>query len=1040
MKPPLLRLALLSLVAILPGGAGPAVAQGAVGAIRGTVLDRDFEAPLPGVRVSIPGRLLTTTTTDDGNFVFEAVPAGSYSLSFAREGYQRETRTSVVVTPGRLTDVGVVTMALEIYELEELVVTAPELLGGSEIAALDIRAAAVTMQDTISAELIGRSGASDVADAVKQVVGASIVDGKYATVRGLSDRYTGTTLNGIRVPSADPRRRAVQIDLFPTGTIESVTVSKTFTPDLQGEFTGGGVDIRTKSVPDGFTLSVSASVEHHAEATFNDRFLTYRGGGVDLLGVDSSRDLPPLAAGPIPPQPLALDPAGVPSHRPLFEQALARAEFYDAMVRSFSPVMGTSTDEPGLGQSLKLVAGNRFDLAGEGVLGVIGALTWSHKFDFYDDGFNNRFGFDSTGFVPRAIREDSEGTDEVLVGALGTLVYRPVPDHELALRLVANQSATDDARFQLDTNASPRVQNQSLEYTERNVTSLQLAGDHRYPGDEADDPDGLRVGWTVAYNTTSQDQPDVRFFQNRASFDENTGMGVGGFPPNTTDAGRTRRIFREIDESNTQGKLDLELPFVQWTGTEGQVKLGAFVERTDRDFMQRSFTYTFPFQAGNFFFNPAVIANNGIGDGYSTDDPQLKWTDIFNDPERIGLAPNRCEPTMSPQPFGATCASPNQLLWVLIPPGVDVDYVGDSSIDAGYAMIELPLVERLELIAGARVERTDISIEPISRRMDGEVEIIVFEPTAPGQEPVHQVRRVPEEQATADILQTEVLPSVGLVWDVVENMKLRGSWSRTLARPTFRELAAVATEEFIADDELTGTPDLELTRITNWDARWEWFRRPGEVLAASVFYKELENPIQYISFTVFGSRTFVQPVNFERGELSGLELEARTELDWLAAWLGNVTLGANYTVLDSEVDVPPDERESLDAFGLGQETQQLQGQPANLINLNLSYDNDESGTSAAVFFNRVGETLLTGAAVGEEGAANVFERPIPTLDLVAQQQILRGREQEYAVSFKATNLLEPDRLRVYRTPGGLQEIRSSRETSIKLSLSASVKW
>ena len=90
-----------------------------------------------------------------------------------------------------------------------------------------------------------------------------------------------------RSPSADPRRRAVQVDLFPTGTVESVTVTKTFTPDLLGDFTGGGVDIRTKSIPDGLILSVSTSREHDSRATGSTDFLTYRGGGVDFMLTDT---------------------------------------------------------------------------------------------------------------------------------------------------------------------------------------------------------------------------------------------------------------------------------------------------------------------------------------------------------------------------------------------------------------------------------------------------------------------------------------------------------------------------------------------------------------------------------------------------------------------------------------------------------------------------------------------------------------------------------------------------------------------------------
>ena len=164
-----------------------------------------------------------------------------------------------------------------------------------------------------------------------------------------------------------------------------------------------------------------------------------------------------------------------------------------------------------------------------------------------------------------------------------------------------------------------------------------------------------------------------------------------------------------------------------------------------------------------------------------------------------------------------------------------------------------------------------------------------------------------------------LLPSVGVIWEIQAGMNLRGTWSKTIARPTFRELAPVATEEFIFGDEFVGNPDLILSSIENWDLRWEWFRRAGDVLAVSVFYKSLSDPIEYISFSA-ANRSFVQPVNYERGSLRGIEIEARTTLDVLHESLRGFAAGANVTWLDSEVDVPANDQLSLAQFGLDEPT------------------------------------------------------------------------------------------------------------------------
>ena len=176
----------------------------------------------------------------------------------------------------------------------------------------------------------------------------------------------------------------------------------------------------------------------------------------------------------------------------------------------------------------------------------------------------------------------------------------------------------------------------------------------------------------------------------------------------------------------------------------------------------------------------------------------------------------------------------------------------------------------------------------------------------------------------------QLLPSISVVYQAAPNMNLRATWSRTIARPTFRELAPVATEEFIHGDEFVGNPEIVLSEITNYDLRWEWFRRPGEVFAASLFYKDLQNPIELISFST-NNRSFIQPVNFEAGRCS----EPSSRLVWTWATTSGRCRGwlsAHYTLLDSEVEVPLREQISLQPYGLDEETRRLQGQPDNLAN------------------------------------------------------------------------------------------------------------
>ena len=1002
-------------------GTSISLAQG-VGAIRGTVYDPDFDVPMAEVRVTILELGISVRTADAGNYVFEEVPPGSYTLIFNLDGFQRLTRRNVVVSAGRLADVPV-EMNREVFEIEEFRVTGTDLFAGSELAQLELRQDSSLVQDAISSELISKAGASDVGGALKLVVGASVRDGKYATVRGLSDRYTGTTLNGLRIPSADPRRRAVQIDLFPTGTVDAITVTKTFRPDLQGDFTGGGVDIKTKSIPDGFTLNVGASYGWDSIATGEEDFVTYRGGGTTFLGTDSSRDLPDAAQ------------VVLPSYTPLASPGdadVAIARQYDDLTNAFTPSLGTARGDGEANQSFSIVVGDRYELPGGPTVGLIGAVTHSRGNSLYLDAPNNvvgTFGPDGQANL-NVVREDSNGTDSVLLGALGTLVVQFNDRHQIDLRAVANQSADDNARIQTITSGFsigfPRVAvNQSILYTERNVRSNQLAGSHRLPNvlrlGRAEDP-GLRIDWSYASSETEQDQPDARFifyrFQTEALVgDFNIGTGA-------TESDLTRRLFSNISEDNDQFRIDLTLPFDK----EGEFKFGYFNEDSDRDYRQDGYFYSFPVIVGSFA-NPEAQRAGEVLQFQGEFEGQL-WTDVFLDQDRVGLWEGQiCEGFQTPfSPFPG-CLSANQLTWRIEYFGRDVQYDGTAGFEGIYGMAEIPVSERLSIVAGARLESTDIEI--VTRGDGGTIELGVRgDDDRFGIDP-----GADESEGNAAIDQSQLLPAINATYKIRDDMNLRGAFTQTIARPTFRELSAVATTEFLFGDEFIGNPELTLSEIENYDLRWEWFRGEGDVLAVSAFYKELRNPIEYISFQA-SNRDFVQPINFETGTVEGLEFEARTALDFISDRFEGLAFAVNYAVLETAVDVPVDEQERLAAFGLDEEERRLQGQPEFLFNANVTYDNDDLGISMGLFYNRTGDVLLSGAAVGDDGKPNVFDREIDNLDFSFQKRWDSG----VSLRLRARNLTQPDRETLFRLPTGEEVTRTKRETPLRLSVSAAYKF
>ena len=230
-------------------------AEGNLGGIRGAVIDSEGSGGISNARVSIMETGASVQSDSSGRFVFDALPPGVYSVSVARDGYERRTASSVAVVSGSFADLSL-RLDSQVYEMDELVVSG-ELFSEGESQLLIQRQEAASSIESLGSEFFSKAGTTSAAGALKKVAGTTVVDDKYVVVRGLADRYNNTLLNGGRIPSADPDRRAVNVDLFPTKLLDSITASKTFTPDMPGDFTGGSIDIQTRKMPEEFTFSVS---------------------------------------------------------------------------------------------------------------------------------------------------------------------------------------------------------------------------------------------------------------------------------------------------------------------------------------------------------------------------------------------------------------------------------------------------------------------------------------------------------------------------------------------------------------------------------------------------------------------------------------------------------------------------------------------------------------------------------------------------------------------------------------------------------------
>jgi len=212
-------------------------------------------------------------------------------------------------------------------------------------------------------------------------------------------------------------------------------------------------------------------------------------------------------------------------------------------------------------------------------------------------------------------------------------------------------------------------------------------------------------------------------------------------------------------------------------------------------------------------------------------------------------------------------------------------------------------------------------------------------------------------------------------------------------------LAPYASFDFVGDYIFIGNPKLKRTLINNFDVRWEWFSRPGEIVAVSGFYKDFSNPIERI-INPIAANPEIQYRNVDAGVVFGAEFELRKRLDQIHPVLNNFQLGANLTLVHSAVDVAKDELELIRSLDPDAANQRLfMGQSPYVLNLDFAYLNSNTGTSLSLHYNLFGKRL-TEVSIG--GTPDVFEQPRGIFNLNFSQKLWAG----FSFKFSAKNLLD----------------------------------
>ncbi|QGY43746.1 TonB-dependent receptor plug domain-containing protein [Maribellus comscasis] len=435
-----------------------------------------------------------------------------------------------------------------------------------------------------------------------------------------------------------------------------------------------------------------------------------------------------------------------------------------------------------------------------------------------------------------------------------------------------------------------------------------------------------------------------------------------------TEVGFPERIWRELEEVNYAGVIHVTKDF-KFNDEDAKLKFGGAYTYKERDFIIRK-----------YMINVRDLSLTGDPDELFKQDNLWPYNGDYSRGVTYdaSFVPN----------------NPNQ-------------YNSNVNNVAGYASVELNPIKRLKAIVGLRVES-------YTQHYTGQNQLgtIVLD----------------NEEVLNDL---DFFPALNFIYSLSENQNLRFSYSKTIARPSFKELSyaeiydPVSGRTFVGGlfrdaDDIAGVEywdgNLTSTDIHNFDFRWELFYGMGQTVSAGVFYKKFRNPIEMVQyFTLVGS---FQPRNVGDGEVVGAEIELRQSLQPLSEKLKNFNFNFNYTYTHSQIELSSTEYQSrLDNARTGQSVgkyRDMAGQAPYIINAGFAYDGGEqgfwNGLEAGVYYNVQGQTLQY---VGIVDRPDIYTVPFHSLNLNASKSF--GEKDHFQVGFKIDNILNDKKESVFKS-------------------------
>jgi TonB-dependent receptor len=1001
----------------------------ATGVIEGTIYDAKNKEALPGAAVIINGKAYTTNGS--GHYLGHLSP-GTYDLEVRYIGYLTKKMHGIVVKESIATPLHIGLQSSS-TALREVKVEARRKIG-NEIAMLNERRNAAVVSDGISAQNIEKTASLNTTQALQRVTGVTITDDKYVAIRGLGDRSVIAELNGARLSSANPDRSAVPLDLVPAALLDNITVYKTLSPDRPADASAGIIELKTKSIPESLIMEFTAQVGYNSNVGLGGKYNSFYNSDPGFFGQkvkehNLSKDFINLGN---------QYPGGLIQIQDMFIQsrkspaAAAEAIRVSNIMQGFDPVLTTSYQKADPNQVYTVSFGNTYRFKHDHALGVVvNANYYQRTEDIYNAQRNQYSLFQGvvTGspaifaplHVPNFITPDyprlgkylsyteNIGKKMLNYGGLVGITYRFNARNEIQAQFLGTRGAEAEA-----SNLTGAWQNTGLVFPVYNVINqlrqsyrtfdtYNIQGEHQL-FNTAWSP---KLSYNLSSSKSSQNDPDFRSSDlanlHTVRYADPNGVGigsdtyafvtglvhgVGGNDASIIIADPNGRQFRRLEENNYNAKVDL-VQYFRIGKQQQQLKFGGNYLKRDR-----SFTENILGIPGTTLGGGNIQLMNQVGGDINK----------VVSPAYIGLQnPSSYDEEGQPRVGGF-------LYQIRKAPN---NYNGSYETRAFYGMLDTKLTSTLRFIGGVRFESTDISAHVDTANVYTPLNLNAI--SGLKGKASYSTNR-PNTHYVEDY---KPYYSFNLVYSRFKNMNLRLAYSTSLARPELRELTNIYEFDPFQFAVIGGNPDLKNQLTRSIDFRWEWFTAPGEILAASVFTKSIEHPLQRVFIYKSQGNQSTAPEfpliiyqnDPNKGQVHGIELEVRRDLGKLWHPLQHFFFGANILMDVSTIDKNPDR---LDASRINDRrspaTSPVFEQAPYSVNTYIDYDNSSSGTNVTASFNIVGARLIQ---VQLDGTPDLYDRPAPILDLVFSQHL----GKRFLLKGFAKNILDPAFKQVYTNPG-----------------------